>query len=1041
MPLTAATLVAGQESRVSHHTSRSALQRTALGIAWAVTPVLGAAAALALAQSPDRELFIKTVKPIISSRCVSCHSGKAPAGGLDLSTSVGIAKGGKSGAALSAAEPEKSLLLKMVAEGKMPPSGPLPSADLDAIRTWIRSGATVPAGVRIFGSGKAPLTRAGLDWWSLQPVRAVNAPEVRAAKWVRSPIDAFVLANLEAKLMAPAPPADRRTLIRRVFFDLVGLPPTASEIDAFVRDRNPRAYEVLVEKMLKSPHYGERWARHWLDVARFGESHGYERDALREHAWRYRDYVIDSLNADVPFDQFAREQIAGDVMPNATSSSIAATGFLVAGPWDEVGLTQQSTVMRGRAREEELEEMVGAVSQTFLGMTTNCARCHDHKFDPIPQRDYYRLKAALDGVSPGNRPSESKAEAEARTVLLAARKRAETELLERESEMLAAVRTRLAKAPGLERAKGPMPTLAWSFDTDLIESGGSLGATAVGNAVIRSGRIKLSGAAAYVRTSPLPMDIREKTLEAWVTLPNLAQAGGGVISIEAEEGGQFDAIVYGERMPRQWMAGSNGFVRTKDVNGPPEPDASVGKPLHLAAVYAADGSVRLYRNGKPYGTPYTAEGGAASVATYRTGSARLLFGLRHTGAANGALTGEIDEARLYSRALTAQEIAASFEASVGGISEAQILAAMSEDERSALARVRKDLEAARAAVTDVSVPPLCYAAAPKQPAQPTRILGRGDFEAQGETVSPAGLSAVRAYPSDFGLAPDGPEADRRLKLAKWITDPRNPLTARVIVNRVWHYHFGKGIVGSPNDFGFNGERPSHPKLLDWLAAQFMKPASAGGMGWSLKSLHRQILLSNTYRQSGAYNARNAKKDADNRFLWRFAPQRLQAELVRDTMLALSSTLNTQIHGPSFKPFSVQVANSNFYTLIDSTEPNDLRRSVYRMCVNSARDPLLETLDCPDPSTKTPKRAVTTTPLQALEMMNSPFVLRQARLYAETVSTQHLKVVDQVRAVYVSAFGRPPSAAEAAQAISVAARQGLSAVCWAALNSSEFLYIR
>jgi hypothetical protein len=556
---------------------------------------------------------------------------------------------------------------------------------------------------------------------------------------IQNPIDAFVLATLEKQRLSPAPAADRATLIRRVTFDLTGLPPTPAEIDAFLADSSPDAYERLIDRLLASPRYGERWGRHWLDVVRFGESQGFERDKPRDHAWRYRDYVINSFNADKPYDRFVKEQIAGDVLSPATAEGVVATGFLVCGPWDEVGATQQGAVSRRRVREEELEDMIAAVGQTFLGLTLNCARCHNHKFDPIPARDYYRVKAALEGVRPGDRP-----------------------------------------------------------------------------------------------------------------LP-----GGGT----------------------------------------------------------------------------------------------------------------------------------------------------------------------------------AYAANPAKPG-PTFVLRRGDVEKPDEQVSAGGLSAIRSPSADFGLAADAPEGERRRKLADWIASPENPLTARVMVNRLWQYHFGRGLVASSSDFGFNGERPSHPELLDWLADELVRS------GWSVKHVQRLILLSATYRQSARPNPAAAAVDADNRLLWRFPSRRLEAEAVRDAMLALGGNLNPRTGGPSFQPFKVTVFNSTFYTLTDEATPETQRRTVYRMNVNSAKDPLLETLDCPDPSVKAPRRATTTTPLQALGLMNGSFVRRQARGFADQVAREAGgDPAARVVLAYRLAFGRPPSDTERDRAVNHVRDHGVESLCWVLLNASEFLYIR
>ncbi len=627
--------------------------------------------------------------------------------------------------------------------------------------------------------------RAGLDWWSLQPVGGPTPPAVANRGWVRNPIDAFVLARLEAAGLRPAPPADRATLVRRLTLDLLGLPPTPAEVDAFVADDRPDAYERLVERLLASPHYGERWGRHWLDVARFGESQGYERDKIRDHAWRYRDYVIRSFNADKPFDRFVREQLAGDVLAPRDPEGIVATGFLVAGPWDEVGNEQQGQLMKRRVREDELEDIVSAVGQGFLGLTVNCARCHDHKFDPIPQADYYRLKAAFEGVRHGNRP----------------------------------------------------------------------------------------------------------------LLPPAA------------------AQVWNDKAARL-------TARVRELEG-------------------AVASAEKTRKHVPAGL-------AAELARRRAEWAAL-----------GAV-------------------------------------------------------------------PLAYAANPSPPG-PTFRLTRGDVEKPREQVAAGGLSAVRTPPPDFGLPFDAPEGQRRARLADWAASPDNPLTARVLVNRVWHYHFGEGLVRTPSDFGFNGDRPTHPELLDWLARAFLDG------GWSIKRLHWLIVLSSTYRQASA---------AGRPVLAAFPARRLEGEAVRDAMLYASGRLSRRMGGPGFRPFITTVFNSNFYTLTDPEGPEYERRTVYRILVNSAKDPLLEAFDCPDPSVKSPRRTATTTPLQALDLMNDRFVVRQAAAFARRVRADAgPDPAAEAAWAYRLALGRRPAPDEAARADRLVREHGLETLCWVLFNSSEFLYLR
>ncbi len=962
-------------------------------------------------------------------------------GGLDLTSRAFALKGGESGAALLPKDAAHSPIFLLTSSGKMPPGNPLSRAELETLKAWIDSGASweqiTPAAPK----------RAGLDWWSLQPIRLPKVPITKNQAWVRNPIDAFVLSVLEAQGISPAPSADKRTLIRRASFDLLGLPPTPQEVAFFLADKSPNAYEKLIDRLLASPHYGERWGRHWLDVARFGESMGYEYDHLRDYAWRYRDYVIGAFNSDRPYPQFLREQIAGDVLPNAGTNGVIASGFLVAGPMDEAGKGAAGLLVRLRAREEEMEDIIGLVGQTCLGLTINCSRCHDHKFDPITQKDYYRLKSALMGVNPGNRPALDEATRQARDARIALLKSQYTECQTAIASIVQSVRAQLIqKRTAVPVSNAPRPFAQWTFEQDVSDSLAGLQGELTGGATVSGGRLHLNGTTAKMQTTSLPKAIKEKTLETWITLTDLNQRGGTALTLETEGGGQFDGIVYGEREPGKWISGSENFIRTKDLEATKE-TAAPNTLIQIAIVYHADNRIEIYRNGKPYAPAYLPSGSNGTLRTYPAGKAHLLFGQRHTGAGN-FLHGEIEEARLYDRALSAKEIATAYQALPANIPLSELAQALPPQQKQEFKRLRTEAERINTELAALEKPLMTYGVISGQP-EPTHILLRGDVQSQGELVAPGGIAALRTCTADWGLSPSAPEAKRRINLAEWLTDAHNPLTARVMANRVWQYHFGQGIVGTPNDFGYNGERPSHPALLDWLASAFKSPRmgkTSGGnpyaCDWRLKSLHRLIMLSNTYRQSDQYNAKAAGRDADNRLLWRYAPRRMEAETIRDTMLAVSGQLNPLMGGESFRPFTVENFGSSFYRLTDSPSPEFNRRTIYRMTVHSARSPLLESLDCPDPSTKTPKRTATVTPIQALELMNDPFVLRQAVAFAARVKGMvGTDSANQITAAYTLAYGREPTAAELKRGLAYLKTKRLDSLCWAIFNSSEFLYVR
>lgn len=781
--------------------------------------VAGIIAAKAYAAEPLS--FARDIAPIFERRCVRCHATGKAKGNLSLVSPTELLRGGESGAAIIPGKPDESPLLQRVTGPKpdMPAEGPpLTPSEVESLRAWIAEGAVWPENLTL--KERAP---GSPQWWSFQPVKRPDLPLVQQQDWVRSDVDRFVLEKLEAKGLSPSPEADRRILIRRLSLDLLGLPPTPEEVAAFVADTAPKAYERLVDRLLASPHYGEHWARHWLDVVRFTESDGFEEDQQRPDAWPYRDYVVNAFNNDTPYNQFVREQIAGDAIQPLTKAGIAATGMLVAGPWDAVQKVTPSKFGKLQSREEQLEEIVSAVSQTFLGLTVNCARCHDHKFDPILQTDYYQIKAVFEGVDHGLTP----------------------------------------RVHGIKRLMGQEEERAWNEATQPL-------------------RTQIAGAEAKVE--------------------------------EIEK-----------------------------------------------AIIAAKGD----------------EGLSKELQAKRDSAKR-----------------ELDEQK-------------------------------------------KEL-ATRYPVT------MTFTGDREEP-QPTMVFLRGDVKQPGQVVTPGGLSFLASPSADLGLDSKSPEAIRRLHFANWLTHPEHPLTARVLVNRVWQYHFGTGLVETPSDFGYNGSPPSHPVLLDWLTAEFLKS------GWSIKALHRTILNSATFRQAstasvdnkalGAMHAKAAAVDAESRLLWRFPPRRLEGEVVRDCLLSFSGTLNSEIGGPSFKPFTTTQLNTYFYHLFDKDEPAYNRRSLYRMQIITGRSPLLDALDCPSPSITTPKRRPTTTPLQALALMNDSFVVRKADQLASRIQSERQSSPEQVIRAFEMVFARPPNQQELASCLDVQEKQGLATVCWALLNASEFLYLR
>ncbi len=714
-----------------------------------------ASGAMARGEPAAPGFFNDQVRPILVSHCLECH-GEQGAGGLDLRSRSTAVAGGGQGTPLEPGDAEASLLYQRVAAGEMPPNKRLTDAQMAILKEWIAQGAPYP---------DEPLDpfaistehRAGYDWWALQPLapRDPDPEPTSPAAWQTSPIDRWIFRSLREQGLSPSPPATPRVLIRRVTFDLLGLPPSPQEVDEFVaacrgetgdaRQVGDRAYEALVDRLLASPHYGERWGRHWLDVVRFGESNGFERNILIPNVWPYRDYVIASFNDDKPFDQFMREQLAGDQLDPGNPEVIVGTALLVCGPYDNVG--NQDAAAAAQIRADAIDEMIRVTTEGFLGLTVGCARCHDHKFDPITQRDYYALYATFAGVRHGD------------------------------------------------------------------------------------------------RQVPISPQEGEGEVKWWIG--NFEQAAG---------------------------------------------------PFHV------------FQGGSP--------------------------------------------------------------------------------------------------------------------------------QRRGAEVVPASLSALASAAPGYILRDDSTESDRRLKLAEWITSPANPLTPRVLANRLWHSHFGTGLVATPSDFGFLGDRPSHPELLDWLAARLLEHR------WQLKPLHREILLSQTYRQASDHRPEAAGIDADSRLLWRYPPQRLSSEAIRDATLAVAGKLDTRMGGPGFRLFQYVEDNVATYHPLDQHGPETYRRAVYHHNARATQIDLLSEFDTPDCAFAAPRRTATTSPLQALTLLNHQFTLDMAAALAQRLAREAGPdaIAAQVVLAFELAFARPPDEAERAGARQLIESHGLPAFCRALLNTNEFVYV-
>ncbi len=1358
------------------------------------------------------EFFEQRIRPMLANECYECHGAQKQKGKLRLDSREALLKGGSSGPALVPGDAKKSLLIQSIRhedpDSAMPKDRPkLSDAVIADFVQWVNDGAPVPrdqpaSETAASNKGWDATFTARKDWWSFKPVQKFAPPTVTNTAWSTHPVDQFLLAKIEERGLQPASPADRRTLIRRLTFTLTGLPPTTDEVRAFLDDSSPDAYAKVVGRLLASPRFGEHWARHWMDLMRFAETHGSEGDPEIPNAWRYRDYLIRAFNSDVRWDQLIREHLAGDLLAKPRWNETEGINESL------LGLAHFRLVEHGFNPVDTLDEQIktvdsqiDVVSKAFQGLTTSCARCHNHKFDPISERDYY----ALHGIFASVRPTQLTIDQPERLRV----HRAELEKLKREIKDGVAkaweksakeltmhlrtggtnrpaipgdeIQTRLSeleqriaaidragreaalrqRAPGVppggrvdesaatvssnastrRDAGGTLPLAAWTFDEDARDVVGELHGELQGGAVIRNGRLVVDGKGAFLRTAPLEKSLSEKTLEAWVAPANLEQSGGGVLTVESQDGTIFDSIVFAEKEPRRWMAGSDLYRRGKNLKAPDE-TAKPGELVHLAIVYRPDNSIAVFRNGAAYGAAWTPSGEGKELQTFAAKSARVLLGQRHTGGGSAFFAGEIEEARIYDRALSAKEIKTSFAAGPGLISPAAIARALTPEQRTERARLTAEVASQRTALAkqfpdyaerDAARTRMLAAleAAAKNENHPLKvwfqlrgksgeefmadwrslvqkqtneIAARRKFNA--ETFQPAwnfrsdgvnqwfrhGVNPPEAVarPGEFALEPDGerlfsgllpagvfshllsqkhngvfssprfkitndnisvrvlggkgagvrlvldnyplgqgniyPAADLksdaptwvridvayrkgnmaylefapsaeltsrnrgaagpgersffgvervvfhdaksvpkeeitpltllvageaaksaealagrisdqltkaiaawrsdsmseeqrvfldafvrggllpmtvkelpevaplvadyrkleadipsprrapgvletvaynapllsrgdhlkplapeprgylqlvsarrydtklsgRLELANDIASAANPLTARVLVNRVWHHLFGRGIVATVDNFGRLGEKPSHPELLDYLAAKFVEK------GWSSKELIRYLVTTRAYQMSSAVPARAVEIDPENLLLSHTRTRRVEAESIRDAMLAISGRLDPNMFGPGVNALAAP--------------GQQRRRSVYLMVRRNFLSPFLETFDAPKPFTTLGKRDVTNVPAQSLALLNDPFVLEQAAQWADGVMRLEKDEGARVRRMFEMAFARLPSDAELNGSRSYLADlvrehgDGNDKLVWrdfaqSLFNLKEFIYVR
>lgn len=902
------------------------------------------------------EFFEKDVRPLLVKHCYECHSAGDVDGGLNLDSKAGVAKGGDSGAAVVAGAPDESLLIEAVRyqnqDLQMPPKGRLSDAEVAVLEKWVRLGVpdsrteTQPGAVRPTGMS----IDEGRRFWSLKPVADPVAPTVETAAWVQTPIDAFVLAKLEERKTRPAERADKRTLLRRITFDLIGLPPTPEEIAAFLADDSADAFEKVVERLLESPQYGVRWGRHWLDVARYADSNGLDENLAFGNAWRYRDYVVDAFNDDKPFDQFLIEQLAGDLVPGANRETKTATGFLVLGAKVLAEPDKEKLFM------DTIDEQLDSVGKAFLGMTIGCVRCHDHKFDPLKQVDYYALAAIFKSTRTFGDT--------------------QTGVIKHWHEYSLATEEELAELKKIDAELAKKKSAASSFKSKA--------------------------------TVKLREDARAKAAQYLMAAASFSpDASLTEVASIAEPLGLHPRILHHCRLHLQYHADDPVFAKWHELKN--ATDVSVAEAVkQIEAHYRA-----LFEKAE------------TALAEARKKNAKAAT---------------IDDESLESARAALYDLSG-------------FLAVPPKPEfafnEETLAEYYRLMEEARLAESNAPDAPSIMGVSDGTVLTSLPIHIRGSHRNFGDPVA-------REFPEVMRTSTVRPvlpnNQSGRLELARWMASTQHPLTARVYVNRVWRWHFGSGIVRSTENFGRLGDRPSHPELLDWLARRFMEG------GWSTKKLHRLILSSSVYQMTSSHSDTSiAEADPENRLLWKFGLQRLEAEQIRDAILAVSGRLESELGGKT-----IPLRNRQFvfnHTSVDHTKYDSLRRSLYLPVIRNNVYSLFSQFDFPDPTMPTGSRNATVVAPQALLMMNAGLVMDSADHLATLLLTESLDNSRRVDIAYERALGRLPSDSESKRSLAFITEQTSAALadaasvdakaehsawsmfCQSLFASNEFIYLR
>ena len=869
-------------------------------------------------------------------------------------------------------------------KSKMPPSGPIPAAEQKALRDWVAAGARWPAGSKMASS--RDINSQIKSHWAFQPIRLPALPNVKDTAWAKNPIDRFTLAKMEAAGIKPSKAADKRTLIRRATYDLTGLPPSPEDVRTFISDKSPDAYARLIDRLLTSKHYGEKWGRHWLDLVRYAETNSYERDNPKPNAFRFRDYVIKSINDDKPFDVFMREQLAGDEMPNPTAEQLTGTGFYRLGIWDDEPTDPEL------ARYDGLDDLITTVGQTFLGLTMDCARCHNHKIDPIPQADYYRLLSFFQGINHFRNGGPTDEKPVFDTTSEKTRYDAEVAAFDARRDV---GRKRLGE---LQAAYGKRRDRDAIANADLSDVRW-VSYASIGNNIPDFAAAKPTGNGAL---SPALFDVAPARGKGNIAIGydatlSISQAGKATFFLDSDDASRL--YIDGKFVVDYDGSHGEGAEKKADVELTAGPHA-----IRIAYVQGDAGS--------PLGL---------SVAWSLPGLGRRPLSVWASTSAQGQ---PVQRAYDLKRFVSAGEVA----------------------EQTAIEKLLDDNQTKRP-TTNVALVVTEGGPSPRE----TNILLRGLHTSKGDKVEPGyPVCAGGITPPLDEAAAGAPTSGRRTALAMWITGRENVMTKRVLANRIWQYHFGRGIVRSANNFGTAGDKPTHPELLDFLAE------TLDWNGWSLKDMHRLVMTSNTYMQDSTLRPDANRKDALNDLFHRFDMRRLQAEEIRDSILAVSGLLNTEMFGPSVYPDidkevlkGQSIPGKDWYPERNTPQQKN-RRSIYVFLKRSLLYPLLEAFDLAETDRTSPMRFASTQPTQALTMMNSTILNQAGKGLAERIIKEGFSDNRAfARRALALVIQRAPSETDVTKLVSLAIRfefrgatsqQAKEYLCLLALNLNEFVYL-